>query len=202
MGRYGTAYSYLKTAMKDNTGQGAYYHQLGVIRRNEGCRPEALAAFQQALKAGMGKNESAAWRQIGDLQVDLLDWDMAIDAYRNVLRLQPDDASARLAMGRLYLDRNDPQRAVPELRAALESAPPPDGVHASLGRAYRALGDLESAVSILQKGVERNPADQESLYMLGQVLLALGRDNEDGVQWANTEPAGRLPARTACSKPR
>jgi tetratricopeptide (TPR) repeat protein len=178
MGRYGMAYGYLKTAMKDNTGQGAYYHQLGVIRRNEGCRPEALAAFQQALKAGMGKNESAAWRQIGDLQLDLLDWDLALDAYQNVLRLQPNDAGTRLVMGRLYLDRNDPQRAVSELRAALESVPPPDGVYSSLGRAYRSLGDLESASSILKKGVERNPADQESLYILGQVLLALGRDDE------------------------
>ena len=178
MGRYGTAFRYLKAAMADNTHQGAYYHQLGVIRRNEGCRPEALAAFQQALKEGMGKSEAAAWRQIGDLQVDLLDLDKALDAYRNVLRLQPDDAGAHLALGRLYLDRNDPQRAISELRTALLSEPPPDGVHSSLGRAYRALGDLESAVSILQKGVERNPADQESLYVLGQVLLALGRDNE------------------------
>jgi tetratricopeptide (TPR) repeat protein len=178
MGRYGTAYDYLKAAIKDNTGQGAYYHQLGVIRRYEGCRPESLAAFQQALKAGMGKGEASAWRQIGDLQVDLLDWDKALVAYQNVLRLQPDDAGARLAIGRLYLDRNDPQRGISELRAAAESVPPPDGVHASLGRAYRALGDLESAVSILQKGVERNPADQESLYVLGQVFLAMGRDNE------------------------
>jgi tetratricopeptide (TPR) repeat protein len=178
MGHYSTAYGYLKTAMKDNTGQGAYYHQLGVIRRYEGCRPEALAAFKQAIKAGMGKDEAAVWRQIGDLQVDLLDWDKAFDAYQNVLRLQPNDASARLAMGRLYLDRNDPQRAVSELHTALESAPPPDGVHSSLGRAYRALGDFESAVFILQKGIERNPADEESLYMLGQVLLALGRDKE------------------------
>jgi superkiller protein 3 len=178
MGRYGTAYGYLKTAMKDNPGQGAYYHQLGVIRRSVGCRPEALAAFQQALKAGMGKGEAAAWRQIGDLHVDLLDWDKALEAYRNVLRLQPDNAGAHLALGRLYLDRNDPQRAVSELRAALASAPPPEGVHSSLGRAYRALGDLESSVSILQKGVEQNPADEESLYILGQVLLALGRDNE------------------------
>jgi tetratricopeptide (TPR) repeat protein len=178
MGRYGTAYGYLNASMKDNPGQGAYYYQLGVIRRYEGCGPEALAAFQQALKAGMGKGEAAAWRQIGDVQEDLLDWDKALDAYRNVLSFQPDDAGAHLALGRLYLNRNDPQRAVSELRAALGSASAPDGVHSSLGRAYRALGDLDSSVSILQKGVERNPADEESLYMLGQVLLALGRESE------------------------
>jgi len=179
MGRYSAAYGYLETAMKDNPDQGAYYHQLGVIRRYEGCRPEAVSAFQQALKAGMGKDEAATWHQIGDLQVDLLDRDKAIEAYRNALRLQPNDKTGvHLALGRLYLDRNDPEHAVPELRAALESAAPPDGVYASLGRAYRALGDLPSAVSILQKGVERNPSDPESLYMLGQALLVLGREDE------------------------
>jgi tetratricopeptide (TPR) repeat protein len=42
------------------------------------------------------------------------------------------------------------------------------------GRAYRALGDPIGRLHS-SKGIERNPADQESLYMLGQVLLALGR---------------------------
>src|SRR5687768_8285673 len=43
IGRYDTAYRYLETARKANPGQGAYYHQLGIIRRHEGCHPEALA---------------------------------------------------------------------------------------------------------------------------------------------------------------
>jgi tetratricopeptide (TPR) repeat protein len=201
MGRYGTAYGYLKTAMKDNMGQGAYYHQLGVIRRYEGCRPEALTAFQQALKAGMGNGEAASWRQIGDLQEDLLDWDKALAPTRTSCALQPDDAGAHLALGRLYLNRNDPQRAISELRAALGSAPPPDGVHSSLGRAYRAIGDFESSVSILQKVSNDNPADEESLYMLGQALLASGRITREGGSWANTRACRNgSPARTACSK--
>ena len=178
MGRYNEAYRYLKAAMKDSTPQGAYYHQLGLIRRYEGCRPEAVAAFQQALKTGMGKDEAATWRQIGDLEVDLLDWDRAMEAYRNGLGLRPDDAGAHVALGRLYLDRNDPQHAVSELLAALDLAPATAGVYASLGRAYRAIGDLESAVSILQKGVDQNPADQDSLYVLGQVLLESRREDE------------------------
>ena len=121
MGRYVTAYRYLATAMKDNPGQGAYYHQLGVIRRYEGCRPEALAAFQQALRAGMGKDEAAAWRHIGDVQVDLLALGQgALTRTRMRSGFDPNDAGAHLALGRLYLDRNDPERAIVELRAALK----------------------------------------------------------------------------------
>jgi tetratricopeptide (TPR) repeat protein len=178
IGRYDTAYRFLQTAMKANPGQGAYYHQLGVLRRHEGCRPEALAAFQQALKAGMGKDEITVWRHVGEVQLDLLAPNAAVEAYTNALRLDPNDARARLGLGRIYLERNEPERAVQQLRAAHNTDPGLQGVHAKLGLAYRALGDLPSAVSVLKQGVERNPADQESRYVLGQVLLTLGRHEE------------------------
>jgi tetratricopeptide (TPR) repeat protein len=177
-GRYETAYRYLVTAMKANPGQGAYYHQLGIIRRYEGCRPEALAAFQQALRTGMGKDEITVWRHVGEVHVDLLAWNEAMEAYANVLQLDPSDARAHLALGRLSLDRNEPERAILELRSALKTDPGLDGIHANLGRAYRALGDLPAAVTILKQGIERNPSDQESRYILGQILLTLGRDDE------------------------
>lgn len=178
IGRYDTAYRYLVTAMKANPGQEAYFHQLGIIRRHEGCRPEALAAFQQALKTGMGKDEVTVWRHIGEVHVDLLAWNEAIEAYAHALRLDPNDAGAHLALGRLYLDRNDPERALLELRAAHKTTPGMDGVHAKLGLAYRALGDLPAAAAILKQGIEHNPADQESRYVLGQILLTLGRGDE------------------------
>jgi tetratricopeptide (TPR) repeat protein len=178
IGRYDTAFRYLETAMKASPGQGAYYHQLGILRRHEGCRPEALSAFQQALKAGMGRDAGTVWRHIGEVHVDLLAWNEAIDAYAQALQLEPNDSATHLALGRLYLERNDPERAVPELRAAQKIEPALSGVHAKLGLAYRALGDLQSAVAVLKQGVERDPSDQESRYVLGQILLALGQEDE------------------------
>src|SRR5688572_3868763 len=121
IGRYDTAYRYLLTAMKANPGQGAYYHQLGVLRRHEGCRPEAMAAFQQALRLGMGKDEVTVWRHVGEVQADLLAWNEAIEAYGNALRLDPNDARSHLALGRFYLDRNEAERAILELRSALKT---------------------------------------------------------------------------------
>src|SRR5262245_44936305 len=83
LGRTDIAYRYLQTALKANPEQGAYYHQLGVIRRREGCRPEAQAAFHQALQRGMGKEEPATWRHIGDVYVDLFAPEKAVEAYEN-----------------------------------------------------------------------------------------------------------------------
>jgi len=178
MGRYDMAFRYLSSALQDNPSQAAYYDQLGLIRRYEGCRVEAMAAFNQALKLGMKNEEATLWRHIGDTHVDLLELDTAIDAFRNALRLRPEDAGTHLALGRIYLDRNDPATALAELRTALEIAPAVDGFHAALGRAYRATGDSESAIAILTKGIERDPSDQESRYILAQTLLAVGRLKE------------------------
>jgi tetratricopeptide (TPR) repeat protein len=178
LGHTDTAYRYLQAAMKANASPGAYYHQLGVIRRREGCRPEALQAFQQALQQGMGKDESVAWRFIGDIYVDLLEPDKAVEAYENAIQVNANDAAAHLALGKLFLDRNNPNRAIPELRAALKLAPDLEGVHAGLGRALRASGDASGAIDILKQRVERNASDQDAQYVLGQTLLSLGRIDE------------------------
>ena len=178
LGHNDTAYRYLEAAMKATPDQGAYYHQLGVIRIREGCRPEALEAFQQALQRGMGKDESRAWRHAGDVYVDLLAPERAVEAYQNAIKFDPNDAAAHLALGKLYLDRNNSDRAILELSAALKLSPDLDGVHAGLGRAWRAAGDPATAINILKQGVERNPSDQEARYVLGQTLLSLGRTDE------------------------
>lgn len=178
MGRYDTAYRHLEKAMKGNPPQGAYYHQLGLIRRYEGCRPEAIAAFTYAQKLGMGKEEATLWRHVGDVLEDLLERDKAMDAYRNALRIRPDDAGSHLALGKLHLDRNDPGNAIAELRVAMEISPALPGLHAALGRAHRAAGDSASAIAILTKGIERDSSDQDSRYILAQILLATGRTKE------------------------
>ena len=178
MGRYDTAYRYLSSAVEANPAQAAYYHQLGLIRRYEGCRLEAMAAFTHALKLGMKTEEATLWRHVGDIYLDLLETEKAVEAFRNNLRLRPNDAETHLALGRIYLDRNDTATALAELRAAFDVAPALAGLHAAMGRAYRATGDSESAIAILTKGIERDPSDQETRYLLGQTLLAAGRERE------------------------
>jgi tetratricopeptide (TPR) repeat protein len=178
MGRYDAAYRYLSSALQGNPQQAAYYDQLGLIRRYEGCRLEAMAAFRHALKLGMQNEEATLWRHIGEVHVDLLELDKAIDAFRNALRLRAGDAGTHLALGRIYLDRNDPKTALVQLRTALEITPALPGLHAALGRAYRAAGDSDSAIAILTKGIERDSSDQESRYILAQTLLAAGRVKE------------------------
>jgi tetratricopeptide (TPR) repeat protein len=112
------------------------------------------------------------------MYVDLLAPEKAIEAYRNAIKLDPNDAAAHLALGKLYLERGNPDLAIPELSAALQLSPDLAGVHAGLGLARRAKGEPAAAIELLKRGVERNPSDQEARYVLGQTLLSVGRIDE------------------------
>jgi tetratricopeptide (TPR) repeat protein len=178
MSEFEVAERYLRRAMDVNPRQGMHLHQLGLIRYRQKQWRAALVFFKQALEAGVGNNEAAVWRSIGDVQVELFDRDAALQAYETALRIQPQDARTRFTLGRFYLERSEPDRAIPHLRAALEIDPLLRGVYPVLGRAYRQIGDLQSAMTILKKALDANPADQESRYALGQTLLAIGRVDE------------------------
>ncbi len=178
MGRFDTARRYVERAIETDRKRGVYYHQLGVVHYREGRRRDALAAFEQALKLGVGGDAAAVWRDIGRVHADLLNWDEALRAYGDAARIQPKDAKTRLALGQFYLDREDPQRAAAELRAALEIDPRLSEAYTALGRAYRRLGEMPAAVAILRKGLELSSSDQESRYVLAQILLAMDRKSE------------------------
>jgi tetratricopeptide (TPR) repeat protein len=178
MNEYSVAERYIKRAMEINPRQGAYSHQLGLIRYHQKQWSAALALFKQALEIGSGNNDARVWRSIGDVQLELFDRDAALQAYSEALRIQPRDAQTRLALGRFYIERGDPDHATEHLLAAVEIDPLLPAAYRLLGRAYRQSGNLPSAVGVFAKALEKDPSDQESRYALGRTLLAMGRVDE------------------------
>jgi tetratricopeptide (TPR) repeat protein len=178
MGELDAAERYLNRAIAADPKKGAYYYQSGVIRQRQKKSREALALFERALSLGVGGDEAAVWRNIGNVRAQLFEREGALEAYESSLRIEPNDARTRLALGQFLLDKDDPQKAIVHLRAAVDLEPKLRGALASLGRAYRRLGDTTSAVAILKRALELDSADQESRYSLGQVLLSMGRTDE------------------------
>jgi len=192
MNQLEVAERYVRRAMELSPRQGAHYLQLGLIRyRQKQWRP-ALEFLKQALEFGAGSNEAAAWRSIGDVQVELFDRDAALQAYETSLRIQPQDATTRLALGRFYLDRSETERAIAHLSAALDIDPLLRAAYPVLGRAYRQAGDLPNAIANLRRALETDPADQQSRYALGQALLSAGREEEGRAELEKYESISRL----------
>src|SRR5262249_37335346 len=123
MNEFEAAERYVRRAMELNPPQSAHYLQLGLIRYRQKQWRAAVDFLKEALKLQPGSSEATVWRSIGDVQVELFDRDAALQAYETSLRIQPQDATTRLALGRFYLERSEPERAIPHLRTALEIEP-------------------------------------------------------------------------------
>jgi len=178
MAELDVAERYLDRAIAADPKKGPYYYQSGVIRQRQKRWREALTLFDRALNLGVGADEAAVWRSIGNVRAQLFEREGAREAYENSLRIQARDARTHLAFGQFLLEGNDLQKAVAELQATVDLEPRLPGALASLGRAYRRLADWPSAVATLTKALELDSADLESRYGLGQVLLAMGRSEE------------------------
>jgi tetratricopeptide (TPR) repeat protein len=178
MGELDAAERYLNRAIAADPKKGVYSYQSGVIRQRQKKSSEALALFERALSLGVGADEAAVWRNIGNARAQLFEREGALEAYERSIQIEPNDARTRLALGQFLLDKDDPQKAIVHLRAAVDLEPKLPSALASLGRAYRRLGDTTSAVEILKRALELDAADQESRYSLGQLLLSLGRADE------------------------
>jgi len=118
----------------------------------------------------------------GDLAFDRQQWDLAIEAYREVL-----NRSTALAI--VHLQIAEAQRRKPDLSAALESyrallAIDPDNGHAHLGIAAIELerGNSAAAEAALVAAAEREEVAREVLFALGEMKLAANQADE-AVTW-------------------
>ena len=70
---------------------------------------------------------------------------------------------------------------IPELEDLL-ARDPASIAFAQLAEDYRRLGRLEDAVRICREGLSRHPAFPSAQLTLGRALLALGREEEAGIE--------------------
>ena len=177
-GQLDTARAFIERALDGHPEEGKFHYQLGVVLHRGDDRVAARSALRDALDLGMDGDEAAAWRELGDVHVLLLERDAAREAYRKAVELEPGNARNRLAMGQFLLDQHESEAALEHLRAAVDLDPGLDGTHAGLGMALGRAGDTDAAIKTLRRGVEIDPADQTSRYALAQSLMAAGRTNE------------------------
>jgi tol-pal system protein YbgF len=95
-------------------------------------------------------------------------YDLALNGFREYLRLYPDGASpdnAQFWIGKIYLDQRQNEPAIRELERLLADYPETDKAAQAtfyLGNAYRATGNEERAREYYRQVIERYPTSQES----------------------------------------
>jgi tetratricopeptide (TPR) repeat protein len=129
-----------------------------------------------ALSALAGR--AAVYREIGTVQMRLLDADAAAQAFARRIQLTPNDALAHLERGRALLFNGHQEEGLIEFVAALFLDPGNAEACLAIGQIHLAAGNYPEALPALEAAVAVDGATAEARYALGTALLRLGRQDE------------------------
>ena len=107
--------------------------------------------------------------------------ELAVDAYREALRREPDLAPAHNGLGLSLLKLDRATEAVTALEQATGLVPRAGGLHQNLGLALLVAGRLEAAQAAFEQAHALDPADPRPTLGLARVAVARGRA-DDGLR--------------------
>jgi tetratricopeptide (TPR) repeat protein len=102
----------------------------------------------------------------------------AVAAYREVVRLQPKNADAHLALGQLLLRQKDYAGAESELKQATTLDPRPTSAWAELTNAYLLEKKYAEADAAARGYLQQDPQNAAAHFQLARVLAAEGRNDD------------------------
>ena len=120
-GRYAEAVSSLQQAMVKRPDDPLILNSLGLVLRRIGRLDDATQAFRHALK--LDSRLAGTWFNLALVHAGLSEFDQAISALRNVLRLAPDHHNARTLLADLLKEEGSAEDAQTLYREVLAQQP-------------------------------------------------------------------------------
>ncbi len=106
--------------------------------------------------------------------------DEAIEQYRQVLALTPDDALAHSNLGTALAAQGRPDEAIGHYRQALAGAPGDADAHSNLGNALLSLDRTDEGIASLRRALDIDPSSAEAHAALG-IALHAGGELDDAI---------------------
>jgi tetratricopeptide (TPR) repeat protein len=100
--------------------------------------------------------------------------DEAIAAYREAIRLRPDDARAHTNLGNALRDQGKVDEAIAAYREAIRLQPDLAKAHGNLGEALRRQGKVDEAIAAYREAIRLRPDDAVAHRNLGVLLRGRG----------------------------
>ncbi len=194
------AVGYLRHALRAQPDHGAAYHNLGLVCKRQGKLEEAITCFRQAVRLcpgnakihylfgqtleehGQSKEVIEAIRQSIHQQniskCRRLPSDEAVAAFREAVRLDPDNALYQCALGNVLTSLGQFDEARTHYEQALQNQPDEPGLHCNLGNVLMRLGRLEQAEAHCREAIRLRADFVDGHHNLANVLAAQGRLNE------------------------
>lgn len=175
LGRLADAEMALRRAARLDGRSAGPWIDLGQVLRQRDQIPDALAAFETALRRDPRDPEALLGR--GLCRVALGD-DAAAADFRRAAELAPNDAEPLLALGDLQVAIGEPHVAVRTYRDAITREAADAASWLKLGNALVRAGLEAEAEPAYRQAIQRAPTLSAAWNGLGAALVALGRRDE------------------------
>jgi tetratricopeptide (TPR) repeat protein len=127
--------------------------------------PEAIAALEKAVAAGVANNEVFYMLAMGHIQTR--NPAQARSAVAALFTVKPDSAAASLLTAQLMLRHEFEETAVQELHRALKVDPALPGAHYLLAQVAVFRGDIDNGIEELRRELSINPNSSMAYYKMG-----------------------------------
>jgi len=108
----------------------------------------------------------------------------AVEDFREMVALDPQDATARMYLGIALARAGDQKAALEQYSEALRLAPNNGGVHYNLGVVLTTLGSEAEAIEHFQAAVQSDPQLTQAHFQLANLLMRKGRYREAAPEYA------------------
>ena len=114
----------------------------------------------------------------GNIYLTIGEIDNAIEAYREVLKVNDKLEQAYINIGCAYINNKKPKEGIPYLEKALKLNPKIASVHSNLGNAFYMIGDKEKALEFLNEAQRLDPSISSALSSKAVAYLDSGKPEQ------------------------
>lgn len=143
---------------------------------NQGRMDEAEKVIREAI--AIDPDDARGYRTLGVLASRADRWELALEAAREMRRLQPENIQLRLIMAEALFRLDRAEEGQAELDAALAERPDDSRPWLMQAQVYRRNNEVEKAVEAFNSAVRIEPRNVSILRMRAEALSALARLDE------------------------
>ena len=155
-GKYDEAAKYYQTAIDKDPDFSEAYNALGVIYLKQKKWKEAIRAFNRALDNKLYTTPHIPYLNLGDLYMELKEYDKAAEAYRESKRFVNTEWTI-IKLGTALFEAGKIKEAIAEYQEGIGLAPQNANMRYSLAIAYLKAGNKKSALMEFRKAAELAP---------------------------------------------
>ncbi len=175
----------IKAALQDfdksielNPNYGWVYSARGEIRNIKGEVDDAIRDLDRAIELNPGSTAARYYRSRGDMWRGMLEFDLAIKDYSELIRLTPEDAAGYSVRGLCWLRKAEYAKALADFEEILRRDPKGFAGLNNRGAARALAGQYKEALADLDEAFRLNPKLAAIHFWRGYILEKQGQSEQ------------------------